>query len=149
MTALVLLCPGVTGYPWPEEPEVEAEYEALVKAGDVEGLVAFGLRKWAAAGADESAMAQLRAAAPAWLTEDEYQRVDPPAFDRLRDLDTPTVVMVGDLDRPPLIECNEQVAARIPGCRLVEMPGVDHLPPLRVPHQVANTVLAYCGANLV
>ncbi|MFJ8948320.1 alpha/beta fold hydrolase [Streptomyces sp. NPDC102395] len=149
MTALVLLCPGVTGYPWPEEPEVEAEYEALVKAGDVDGLVALGLREWAAAGADESAVAPLRAAAPAWLTEDEYQREDPPIFDRLHELDTPATVMVGDLDRPPLIECNEQVAARIPGCQLVKMSGVDHLPPLRVPDLVATTALSHCGAKLL
>lgn len=149
VTALVLLCPDVTGYPWPEEPQVDAKYETLAEAGDVEELVAFGLREWAAAGADESAVSQLRAAAPAWLTEDEYQRVDPPAFDRLHELDTPTVVMVGDLDRPALIACNEGVAARIPGCRLVRMPGVDHLPPLRVPDLVANTVLAYCGGKLL
>ncbi|MFF9396173.1 alpha/beta fold hydrolase [Streptomyces griseoluteus] len=149
VTALVLLCPGVSGYPWPEEPQVDAEYEALAEAGDVEGLVAFGLREWAAAGADESAVNQLRAAAPAWLTEDEYQRRDPPVFDRLRELDTPTVVMVGDRDRSTLIACNEEVAARIPGCRLVRMPGVDHLPPLRVPELVAKTVLAYCGGKLL
>ncbi|GAA0686554.1 hypothetical protein GCM10010193_45520 [Kitasatospora atroaurantiaca] len=68
-------------------------------------------------------------------------------FDRLGELDTPTVVMVGDLDRPTLIACNEEVAERIPGCRLVRMPGVDHLPPLRVPDLVADTVLAHFGGE--
>ncbi len=56
------------------------------------------------------------------------------------------MLLVGDLDRPALIACNEAVAARIPGCRLVRMPGVDHLPPLRVPDLVAETVLAHCAA---
>lgn len=147
VTALVLLCPGVAGYPWPDEPEVDAEYEALVEAGDVEGLALFGLREWAAAGADEAAVAQLRAAAPAWLTEEQYEREDPPVFDRLGELDTPSVLMVGDLDRPTMITCNEEVAARIPGCRLVRMPGVDHLPSLRVPDLVADTVLAHCAGT--
>lgn len=145
VSALVLLCPGVTGYPWPEEPEVDAEYARLAEAGDVEGLVAFGLREWAAAGADEAAAAQLRAAISAWLTDENYQRPDPPAFDRLGELTVPSVLMVGDLDRPPLIACDEEMAARIPGCRLIRMPGVDHLPPLRVPGLIADTILAHCA----
>ncbi|MEU9517800.1 MULTISPECIES: alpha/beta fold hydrolase [unclassified Streptomyces] len=149
VTALVLLCPGITGYPWPEEPKFDAEYDALIEAGDVEGLVTLGLREWAAAGADEAAVAQLRAAAPAWLTEDEYQRVDPPVFDRLGELSTPAVVMVGDLDRPTLIACNEEVAARIPSCRLMRMPGVDHLPPLRVPDLVADTIRTYSRSDML
>ncbi|GAA0701534.1 alpha/beta hydrolase [Kitasatospora atroaurantiaca] len=142
VTRLVLLCPSVTGYPWPEEPQLQAEYKALAETRDIDGLVALGLRESAAAGADEAAVAQLRAAAPAWLTP--YQQTDPPAFDRLGELDTPSVLMVGDLDRPALIACNEEMAARIPGCHLITMPGVDHLPPLRVPDLVADTILTHC-----
>lgn len=147
VSALVLLCPGVGGYPWPDEPEVDAEYEALVEAGDVAGLVSFGLREWAAAGADASAVQQLRSAAPAWLSEEEFEREDPPVFDRLQELDVPTVLLVGDRDRPTMIECNEAIAARVPGCRLVRMAGVDHLPPLRVPDLVAETVLEHCAGT--
>ena len=73
------------------------EYEALTAAGDLEGLVAVGLREWAAAGADEAAAAQLRAAVPAWLNGDSYRQEDPPVFERLGELDVPAVLMVGDL----------------------------------------------------
>ena len=36
VSALVLLCPGIPGYPWPEEEpdELEAEYEHALDAGD-------------------------------------------------------------------------------------------------------------------
>jgi hypothetical protein len=37
--------------------------------------------------------------------------------------------MIGDLDYPPLIACNEL------------MPGTDHLPQLRVPDLVADPIL--------
>jgi len=49
--------------------------------------------------------------------------------------------MVGDKDMPALIDCNEQAAARIPGCKLIRMPGVDHYPTAREPGLVAAKIL--------
>ncbi|GLF93965.1 alpha/beta fold hydrolase [Streptomyces yaizuensis] len=143
--SLVLVTPGVGGYPWPDEPEVDAEYERLMAARDIDGLTAFGLREWARSGADERAVEQLRSAATAWPGEEEHEEADPPVFDRLGEITVPAVVLLGELDRPPLVTCNEELAARLPDCRLVRMPGVDHLAPLRVPDLIAGTVLAHCG----
>src|ERR1700745_2123032 len=51
VTALVLLCPGVPGYPWPEEPdELDAEYERAPEAGDVDALADLLQRIWAGGG---------------------------------------------------------------------------------------------------
>jgi pimeloyl-ACP methyl ester carboxylesterase len=44
--------------------------------------------------------------------------------------------MVGDLDRPPLFESNEQAAKRIPDAALIRALGADHLLPLRRPDLV-------------
>ncbi|MFG2825070.1 alpha/beta fold hydrolase [Kitasatospora sp. NPDC048365] len=138
--SLVLVCPGVPGFPWPDDPESDAEYERLVAADDLDGLTAYGLREWAAAGADAAATAQLRSAARAWPGEDIHQRPDPPVFDRLTTLSAlPAVVLVGDLDLPPAVDCAEQTAARL-GCRLVRLPGVDHLPPLRAPDAILRAI---------
>ncbi|MFF2626957.1 alpha/beta fold hydrolase [Kitasatospora griseola] len=140
VASLTLLCPGVVGYPWPDEPESDAEYDRLVAASDLAGLTAFGLREWAAAGADPQATAQLRSAARAWPGEDVHQRPDPPVFDRLGELSgLPAVVLIGDLDRPPAIDCAERTAERL-GCELVRLPGVDHLPPLRAPDAVLEAI---------
>jgi 3-oxoadipate enol-lactonase len=141
VTGMVLLCPGISGYPWPAEPELDAELERLQQVDDNDGLVAVAMREWAAAGTDEYALAQMRSAARAWPNEASYQRPDPPAFDQLGQVSVPTIIMVGDLDRPALIACNEQAALRIPRCRLTRMPGVDHLPPLRVPDLITETIL--------
>jgi pimeloyl-ACP methyl ester carboxylesterase len=85
-------------------------------------------------------MAQLRSAARAWITDGGLRRPDPPIFDRLGEIRVPTALLVGDADRDWLIDCNRQAAARIPGCVLVEVPGVDHLPPLRVPERVVELI---------
>jgi pimeloyl-ACP methyl ester carboxylesterase len=51
VSALVLLCPGISGYPRPEEPgELDTEYERALGAGDVEALSHLTQRVWAAAG---------------------------------------------------------------------------------------------------
>lgn len=137
VATLLLVSPGIPGYPWPADPQVSARAEALAGAGDVDGLAEMGLELWAAGGADDAARAQLRSAAAAWINEDAFQQEGPPVFDRLGEIAVPTVIMVGDLDRPPLIDSNEQAAERIPGASLIHVPGADHLLPLRRPDLVA------------
>lgn len=139
VSALVLLCPGVSGYEWPAEPEVDAEFDTAAADG-VEAVAALGMRLWAAAGPTPEVVEQLRSAARAWLSTDEFERPNPPVFDRLGEVAVPTSMMVGDLDRPALIDCNLRAAERIPGCELVQISGLDHLPPLRVPDRVVALI---------
>ena len=48
----MLLCPGISGYSWPDEPELDAEYEARLAGGDEDSLVDLCVRIWGAAGPD-------------------------------------------------------------------------------------------------
>ncbi|WP_433164296.1 alpha/beta fold hydrolase [Kribbella sp. CA-247076] len=139
--ALVLLCPLVSGFPYPDEPELDAEFEALVEARDVDGLVQLGLRLSAGAGADEAAVAQLEAAVPAWLDQDDYLRKDPPVYDHLHEIQAPTVVMAGAKDRPIVAAAAGAATARIPSAEFIWLPEADHFPALRCPDQIAETVL--------
>jgi 3-oxoadipate enol-lactonase len=137
--SLVLLCPGIPGYQWPDDPGLDAEYDALIDAGDEEGIIRLDLRVWAAAGDDPFITELMRSAAKAFPGE-KFRQPGEPVFDRLEELRTPTVLMVGDRDRPALIASNEQAAERIPGCRLITMPGVDHYPSVREPQLVLQTI---------
>jgi 3-oxoadipate enol-lactonase len=137
--SLVLLCPGIPGFQWPDAPEVEAEYDALIAAGDEDGLIRLDLRIWGAAGDDPFITELARSAARA-LPSEEFKRPGDPVFDRLGELRTPTVLMVGDRDQPALIDSNRQAAARIPDCQLITMPGVDHYPTVREPGLVRQTI---------
>jgi 3-oxoadipate enol-lactonase len=140
--SLTLLCPGIHDYPWPDEPELEAEFEAIAATGDESAMVDAYQRLWAAAGGEPAVAEQLRTAIRAEPNEEEFRRPDGPVFDRLHELRVPTVLMVGDRDRPVLVTSNEEAARRIPGCRLIWMPGVDHMPALREPGLIAQILLA-------
>jgi len=147
VSALVLLCPGIPGYPWPEEPdsdeepdELDAEYERALGAGDVDGLASVLQRIWGAAGPTPAVMEQLRSAAVARICSGDLEQEDPPVFDRLGSISVPAALLVGDADYPPLVESNLQAAARIPGCELTVVPGMDHLPTLREPDLVLQTI---------
>jgi pimeloyl-ACP methyl ester carboxylesterase len=140
VSALVLLCPGIPGFPYPEEDEFEADYERAVAAGDVDALAGVMQRVWGAAGATQAVMEQLRSAARASLVAEDLELEDPPVFGRLGEISVPASLMVGDADYPPLVESNRQAADRIPGCEFVLVPGMDHLPPLREPALVLDLI---------
>jgi len=144
VSALVLLCPGIPGYDWPDDPEVSAAYEQAVPQG-VPAVAEVMLRLWGAAGRTPEVMEQLYSAARAGLSNDDFEEEDPPVFDRLGEIAVPTSLMVGDADRPPLIDSNRKAAERIPGCVLIEVPGLDHLPPLRVPDLVLQQIRTTLG----
>jgi len=152
VSALVLLCPGVPGFPWPDlaepdsdsdsaEPdELEAEYERALAASDVDGLAAVMQRVWAAAGPTPAVMEQLRSAARAVISSGDLELRDPPVFNRLGSISVPVSLLVGDADYPPLVASNLQAAARIHGCELTVVPGMDHLPTLREAGLVLATI---------
>jgi 3-oxoadipate enol-lactonase len=145
VSALVLVSPGLTGYPWPQNPGTRAEFASLAAAGDIDGVAALIGRIWAGAGPGAGVAEQLRSAAKAWLANGDFEQEDPPAVDRLGDIRVPAVLLVGDKDHPPLIECDEMIVAGIPGCRKIDVPGGDHLLPLRVPGLVADTITELAG----
>jgi hypothetical protein len=70
---------------------------------------------------------------------------DPPAFERLAEITTPSTLLIGDRDHPMVVECANAIAARIRGCRALTVPDADHLLPLRVPEVVAEHIGTGCG----
>jgi 3-oxoadipate enol-lactonase len=146
--ALVLLCPGIPGFPYPEDDAddpLEAEYERVCAGGDVDGLAGLMRRVWGAAGDTPAVTEQFRSAARAALSSGDLMQPDPPVFDRLGEISVPAALMVGDADYPPLVESNRQAATRIPGCEFQLVPGLDHLPPLREPGLVLDLITRTLG----
>ncbi|MFE0255047.1 alpha/beta fold hydrolase [Streptomyces sp. NPDC059010] len=146
VAALGLVVPGVNGYDGLEVPEITEEIGRLATAGDTDGLVELALRIWGGAGPDPDTEAEtlLRAAIPAWFTTYGHETEGAPAFDRLGELDLPCTLLLGEKDQPEVIRCNEVMAARIPGCRLVRHPDCDHFPTLRAPEDVVRLVTELC-----
>ena len=156
VSALVLLCPGIPGFPMTDEEEaamigadraaeIEADYGRAQAAGDVDALAAVVRRIWGAAGDAPAVMEQSRSAARASIAGADLELDDPPVFDRLSEITVPAALMVGDADYPPLVEANRQAAARIPACEFEFVPGMDHFPPLREPGLVLDLVTRTLG----
>jgi pimeloyl-ACP methyl ester carboxylesterase len=143
--ALVLLCPGIPGFPFGEDDPDESdglfeEYQRAEAARDVEAMASAIQRIWGRAGATPDAMDQFRSAARAALSIGDLEEEDPAVFDQLGRISVPSSLLVGDADFPPLVLADKVAAATIPGCELILVPGMDHLPPLRDPALVLQTI---------
>ncbi|MFE0170765.1 alpha/beta fold hydrolase [Streptomyces sp. NPDC059002] len=150
VAGLALVVPTVTGADEPLTPEFMAEVGRLGQAGDMEGIVS--LLKSASAtmgtGDDPEVTAYLRAVVPVWFAVVPHQVPDPPAYDRLGELDVPCVLAVAEHDQPGVIRVCETMAERIPGCRLVRLAHSDHFPTVREPDAVVDVILdAYAAAR--
>ena len=141
--SLVLAAPGVSDYPWPDDGPFYGEFDPLLAAGDREGLVALGLKTWAAGGHDAPAQTQIRGAVATFLAEGGLLDPDPPALGRLAEITARADVLVGDLDDPVVIECAKVVAAGVAHGHLISVPGADHLLPLREPGLLARLLTAH------
>lgn len=138
--ALILAAPGAQDYPWRPDDPFAVRFGELAGAGDQDGLVDLGLRTWAPVGDDPLIRAQVRSSVVAMLAMGQHERPDPPAFARLGDVTVPSVVVLGDREYPMVAQSARDIAAGLPGGRLVGAPGADHLLPLRVPELLADLV---------
>lgn len=65
----------------------------------------------------------------------EMAELDPPALDRLGDLDVPVLVLVGGHDLDTVHDAAERVCAGVPRVRRVEWADVAHLPAMEEPEE--------------
>ncbi|MFC9589477.1 alpha/beta fold hydrolase [Streptomyces sp. NPDC056944] len=145
VAGLALFVPGVSGYEGLDAGEFFERLEPLAKAGDMDAIVRLGLAAWGQAGggrpeSDPVAAQFLRDVLPAWFSNIGHQLTGPPAFDRLGEISAPTLLALGEQDRPEVVRCNEEMAERIPSCRLVRLAASDHYPTLREPERVARLI---------
>lgn len=115
-------------------------HRRLIEAGDRDELVALGLRTWAPAGADADITDQFRSAVSSWFAIGDLEDSDPPLFGRLAEVGVPAVALAGDLEYPMVTRAAEEIAVRIDGCRLIMVPGADHLLPLRARETLAQVI---------
>jgi len=75
--------------------------------------------------------------------EPEELRLDPPAPGRLREIQSPTLILVGDLDYPQKVDVAATMAAEIAGARLAVIPGTAHVPNMEEPEVFNRLVLDF------
>ena len=151
--SLTLLAVPVGGWDWDRELMDFWTREAeMVEAGDIEGAIQLGLDAWHADASCEErelvadsvrvAFAHERAAPDVEWADDDDSRPD------LSGLTIPTVVGIGDLDRPDFQDVARWLAEAIPAARLEVLEGAGHLLPFQRPREVAVMIAGARGAGL-
>jgi pimeloyl-ACP methyl ester carboxylesterase len=149
---LVLVAPGLPGWEWSSRMRAawEAE-EAAWQRGDLDEVAWANVRTWvdgplrggeAAPALRQAVFDMYRPALALQKAEgaEDSGSLDPPASGRLGEVRAPTLVVVGELDQPEMMDIGRRLAAEIPDARLAAMPGVAHLPPMEAPEEFLAVV---------
>jgi pimeloyl-ACP methyl ester carboxylesterase len=73
----------------------------------------------------------------------EGRMIDPPAIDRLDELDLPMLVLLGELDMPGIHEISHLIIAANPHAELVTIPNVAHMVNMEMPERFNELLLDY------
>src|SRR5690348_15434139 len=144
VASMTLLCPGINGYPWPEDdpPELIAEWERCQQEQDVEGMIVLLTQTWFADGTDDYLDQQVRHTVELdFSPAAELEQKNPEQWSHVGSLTVPTTVIAGETDPADSLQASVDLAAAIPGALLVRLEA-DHAPQYRHPEAVAETILA-------
>lgn len=143
VASLTLLCPGIGGYPWPEDdyPDLIAAWMAAKEARDTVALAKIQEGMWFAAGSDDYLSDQvLRTTELDCTPAAEFEQENPEQWSRVGAITAPTTVIAGTLDPADSLQASTDLAEAIPGAELVRL-DVDHVPQYRDPGAVAEAIL--------
>jgi pimeloyl-ACP methyl ester carboxylesterase len=162
VAALVLVGAGTDDHDYSEEMQAfDAAEEAAVARGDLDAAVAANLDFWVAGPrrtADEVdpkirelvAEMQLQAFRQSKGHDDlRAARLDPPASQRLGDVNVPTLVVTGDEDVDDIRVMGDRLARDIPGAERATIAGAAHLPNLERPEEFDRIVLDFLARHEV
>ena len=133
-----------------------AEEEAALERGDVDEAVEVNLRMWVdgPSRAPDEVDADVRSkvgemqrrAIEIWLEageEGDHQALAEGWGDRLGEISVPTLVLVGDLDRPEMLEIAKRLETEIPNARRETIAGTAHVPSMERPDEFDRLVLEF------
>ena len=157
VSRLVVVAPGLRGFEMSDETkEGWEEEEAALERGDVDEAVEINMRMWVDGPSrspdevDPERAPQGRRDAAARdrdLARGRRRRRAPAArrglVHRLSEISVPTLVLVGELDRPEMLEIAERLEAEIPNARRETIPGVAHVPSMERPDEFDRLVLEF------
>lgn len=149
--ALILVAAGMSGEP--SDPEMQKQYaeqDAAFEAGDFDKLIDLELAMWVDGPnrTPDQVPAHVRQKvrdmelANLKINTNGYKStpLEPPAYNRLHELKTPTLVIYGTGDQPRVLQNGQKLAREIPNAQLVIFEGLGHLPNLEKPEEVNRAI---------
>jgi pimeloyl-ACP methyl ester carboxylesterase len=161
VSALVLVSAVPSGFAMQgEPPPVLLEMMQAMQQGDVDRAAELQLRLWVDGPARQPAqvdpnvrlkaseMIQTPLKHGTWGVADAQplNPLDPPAAERLGDVQARTLIIAGAQDNPEIIRAAEVMAAAIPDAKKVIIDDAAHLPNMEKPEEFNTTVLNFLGA---
>lgn len=156
LNRLVLVAPGLPGYRLPEDKfddEMSAKYEAAIKSGDKALAAEINAQLWVDGPGRKAE--QVDSEFRKWALDLIHHTVDlgigegegafarPLAAERLSDLKSPTLLILGDEDLQGMHAIAGQLEKGAPNLKRVDMPGTAHLPPMEKPEEFNRIVLDF------
>jgi 3-oxoadipate enol-lactonase len=157
VSRLVVVAPGLRGFEMSDETKAGwDDEEAALERGDVDEAVEVNMRMWVDGpsrspdevdGEVRRKVAEMqRRAIEIYLEAAEEGEPRPLVEDwgdRLAEITVPTLVLVGDLDRPEMLQIAERLEAEIPNARRETITGVAHVPSMERPDEFDRLVLEF------
>jgi pimeloyl-ACP methyl ester carboxylesterase len=158
VSGLVLVAPGLRGFEMNDETKAGwAEEEAALERGDLDEAVEINLRMWVdgpSRSPDEvdpevrrKVGEMQRRAFELWREagedEGDHQPLVEDWGERLGEISVPTLVVVGELDRPEMHEIADRLEAGIPNVRRETIAGTAHVPSMERPEEFDRLVLGF------
>ena len=150
--AIVAVSSGLSGYRF--ESDFYLEYRDIMieawRAGEFDAVVEGFQRCWtdgphrAPEDVDPEVREKVRAMARNGLEHAmEGRTIDPPAIDRLDEIELPMLMVVGELDMPGILDIADMVVAANPNAELVKIPDVAHMVNMEAPEAFNELLFEY------
>ena len=149
--ALVLVGPGLSGYPWPAE-SMQQMWAIIEKARDqgyIQAAEAWLKHPYMVPAMENPTLAlRIRQIAlengHAWLQNPYLERpLKPPAAERLAEIQAPTLILLGSRDVPDIQRIVERLGQGIPGVQKVVIEGSGHIVNMERPIEFEAAVLPF------
>jgi pimeloyl-ACP methyl ester carboxylesterase len=150
VSSLVVTGPGLSGFPW--SPAKYEWYERLIKAigaRDTTAVVDAWLETpfMKPAATNPRTRDRVRALsldnAKTWLQPFVELPLSPPAYARVGEIRTPTLVLIGSIDNVDSHRLVDYLIAGVPGAQKVVFEGAGHLPNIEQPDEFNRVVLDF------
>jgi 3-oxoadipate enol-lactonase len=140
---LVLVGAGLPAWDWTEQMrDYFAAEEKAVEAGDLDAATEINLEFWVAPAHRDEVRPQQRRALELQTAHDEPE-VLWPELAPLSSLQVPTLVIVGEDDKPDFLAIAEHLAEEIPDADLAVVAGAGHLVGLDQPEELNALLLEF------
>ncbi len=155
VAAIIPVAPGLTGYEFKSKEYALfiEKYRKAIEGGDTGKRIESFLESWT--DGPRRTPAQVNPAvrnkvkemalssAKSRNRQSRQKRLDPPASGRLSEIKVPTLVVLGDLDMPGIVEIAEMIAGGVKGAKKVVIKGTAHMVNMEKPEAFNRVVMDF------